>query len=112
MANAPFYEPTVLTQEWDLATSQTSKVMTFTFGDGVTAKAGSKVVFEYNGRKVHEYTVGDGITLSAGDTVATVTLNGNDFTSEAGHTVTATCSFVTPGDPEIIFSLNIVKSLL
>jgi NOL1/NOP2/fmu family ribosome biogenesis protein len=115
MADAPFYQPDILEQEWDLATSQTgsaAQVMPFAIGGGETAKAGAKVAFSHNDHFIRQYEVGDGIVLSDGDTLVSVLLDGQHFAKYAGHKILAECSFINPGNVEIKFHINIIKTFI
>jgi hypothetical protein len=79
---------------------------------GETAKAGAKVAFSHNDHFIRQYEVGDGIVLSDGDTLVSVLLDGQHFAKYAGHKILAECSFINPGNVEIKFHINIIKTFI
>jgi hypothetical protein len=105
----PFHDPADF-GTFDLAITQVAKSFRFDWDTDVVA--GAKVVATHNGKARKTYIVGDGLTISNANRSITILLNGSDYASFVGHTITMNCSFFTVGDIEVTFDLSIIRSPL
>jgi len=96
---------------YSIALSQVDKSMTFTTTGG-TFLSTSRVVICSGNDIVKTYTVGDGISLSGDLKQLILTFNGSDFKGYEGTTLNASSSFITEGDVEVTFNLEVKKSKL